>query len=72
MAPEADGICLIADLELPGIVTRALRGPTPRRALYAIAPEQSAHPHAGALTDELQASFSRRRSATRRASRPGR
>jgi DNA-binding transcriptional LysR family regulator len=63
---------LIADLELPGIVTRPLRGPTPRRALYAIAPEQGAHPHARALTDELKASFSPRRSATGRASRPGR
>jgi DNA-binding transcriptional LysR family regulator len=63
---------LIADLELPGIVTRPLRGPTARRALYAIAPEQGAHSYARALTDELKASFSPRRSATGRASRPGR
>lgn len=63
---------LLASLELPGIVTRPLRGIAPRRALYAIAPAEGAHPLARELTDELAAAISPRRSATRRASRPGR
>jgi DNA-binding transcriptional LysR family regulator len=59
---------LLADLDLPGIVTRPLRGIAPRRTLYAIAPAEGAHPQARALVDELRPS----RSAARRASRPGR
>jgi DNA-binding transcriptional LysR family regulator len=63
---------LLGSLELPGIVTVPLRGTAPRRALYAIAPVHGAHPQARALVDELVAAVSPRRSATRRASRPGR
>ena len=63
---------LLASLDLPGIVTRPLRGAAPHRALYAIAPAQGAHPLALELVDELAAALSPRRSATRRASRPGR
>jgi DNA-binding transcriptional LysR family regulator len=63
---------LLARLDLPGIVTRPLRGIAPRRALYAIAPAQGAHPLAGELVDELGAAISPRSSVTRRASRPGR
>jgi DNA-binding transcriptional LysR family regulator len=63
---------LLASLELPGIVTRPLRGIAPRRALYAIAPAEGAHPLARELTDELAAAISPRSAATRRASRPGR
>jgi DNA-binding transcriptional LysR family regulator len=63
---------LLASLELPGIVTRPLRGVAPRRSLYAIAPAQGAHPLAAALVDELAPALSPRRSATRTASRPGR
>lgn len=44
---------LAAGLELPGIVTRPLRGPAPRRALYAIAPSHGAHPRAGDLIEAL-------------------
>jgi DNA-binding transcriptional LysR family regulator len=63
---------LLASLDLPGIVTRPLRGNAPRRALYAVAPAQGAHPLAGELVDELAAALSPRSSATPRASRPGR
>jgi DNA-binding transcriptional LysR family regulator len=63
---------LLAGLDLPGIVTRPLRGIGPRRALYAIAPAQGAHPLAGELVGELGAALSPKRSATRRASRPDR
>jgi DNA-binding transcriptional LysR family regulator len=63
---------LLANLDLPGIVTRPLRGAAPRRALYASTPAQGAHPLARELVDELVAALSPRRSATRRASRPGR
>jgi DNA-binding transcriptional LysR family regulator len=63
---------LLASLELPGIITRPLRGIAPRRALYAIAPAEGAHPLARELTDELAAAISPRSAATRRASRPGR
>jgi DNA-binding transcriptional LysR family regulator len=63
---------LLASLDLPGIVTRPLRGIAPRRALYAIAPAQGAHPLAGELVGELAAALSPKRSATRRASRPDR
>jgi DNA-binding transcriptional LysR family regulator len=63
---------LLAGLDLPGIVTRPLRGIAPRRALYAIAPAQGAHPLAREFTDELAAALSPRSSANRRASRPGR
>jgi DNA-binding transcriptional LysR family regulator len=63
---------LLASLDLPGIVTRPLRGIAPRRALYAIAPAQGAHPLVRELVDELAAALSPRRSVTRRASRPGR
>jgi DNA-binding transcriptional LysR family regulator len=63
---------LLASLDLPGIVTRPLRGIAPRRALYAIAPAQGAHPLARELVDELAAAINPRSSATRRASRPGR
>jgi DNA-binding transcriptional LysR family regulator len=63
---------LLASLELPGIVTRPLRGIAPRRALYAIAPAEGAHPLARELTDELAAAISPGSATTRRASRPGR
>jgi DNA-binding transcriptional LysR family regulator len=63
---------LLASLDLPGVVTRPLRGVAPRRALYALAPERGAHPLAGALVDELAAALSPGRAAARRASRPGR
>jgi DNA-binding transcriptional LysR family regulator len=63
---------LLASLDLPGIVTRPLRGIAPRRALYAIAPAQGAHPLARELVDDLAAAINPRSSATRRASRPGR
>jgi DNA-binding transcriptional LysR family regulator len=61
---------LLASLELPGIVTRPLRGIAPRRWLYAIAPAQGAHPQARALVDALAAALTPR--ASRRASRPDR
>src|SRR5919198_1446183 len=54
---------LLADLELPGIVTRPLRGVAPRRALYAVAPAQGAHPLARGLIDELAVALSPRRAA---------
>jgi DNA-binding transcriptional LysR family regulator len=63
---------LLASLELPGIVTRPLRGIAPRRALYAIAPAEGAHRRARELIDELAVALSPRSAATRRASRPGR
>jgi DNA-binding transcriptional LysR family regulator len=44
---------LIAGLELPGIVTKPLHGPAPRRALYAIAPAEGAHPLTNELVEEL-------------------
>jgi DNA-binding transcriptional LysR family regulator len=50
---------LLADLDLPGIVTRPLRGVAPRRTLYAVAPAQGAHPLARALIDELAQSTAR-------------
>jgi DNA-binding transcriptional LysR family regulator len=46
---------LLAGLDLPGIVTRPLRGIAPRRRLYAVAPAEGAHPMARALVDELRA-----------------
>jgi DNA-binding transcriptional LysR family regulator len=52
---------LLAGLDLPGIVTRPLRGDAPRRALYATTPARGAQPLARALVDELS-----------RAARPGR
>ncbi|MEN3283740.1 MAG: hypothetical protein V7607_4880 [Solirubrobacteraceae bacterium] len=63
---------LLASLDLPGIVTRPLRGIAPRRALYALSPAQGAHPLAGELVGELAAALSPGRSPTRTASRPGR
>jgi DNA-binding transcriptional LysR family regulator len=63
---------LLASLDLPGIVTRPLRGVVPRRALYAVAPAQGAHALAGELVGELAAALSPGRSPTRTASRPDR
>src|SRR5919197_3272255 len=64
---------LLADLELPGIVTRPLRGVALRRALYAVEPAQGAHPLARGLIDELAVALSPRRAAPRRGTRcPGR
>jgi DNA-binding transcriptional LysR family regulator len=63
---------LLASLDLPGIVMRPLRGVAPRRALYAVAPVQGAHPLARELVSELAAALSPGRSPTRMASRPGR
>jgi DNA-binding transcriptional LysR family regulator len=63
---------LLAGLELPGIVTRPLRGGAPRRTLYAVAPAHGAHPLARTLTDELAAALTRLGVRSRLASRPGR
>jgi DNA-binding transcriptional LysR family regulator len=63
---------LLASLDLPGIVTRPLRGVAPRRALYALAPAQGAHPLARELVGELAAALSPGRSPRRTASRPDR
>jgi DNA-binding transcriptional LysR family regulator len=63
---------LLASLDLPGIVTRPLRSVVPRRALYAVAPAQGAHPLARELVGELAAALSPGRSRSRTASRPDR
>ena len=63
---------LLAGLELPGIVTRPLQGGGPRRALYAVAPAQGAHPLAGPLVKELVDALTQLGVRPRRASRPGR
>jgi DNA-binding transcriptional LysR family regulator len=46
---------LLQRVQLPGIALPALRGPAPRRALYAVLPAEGAHPLARALVDELTA-----------------
>jgi DNA-binding transcriptional LysR family regulator len=63
---------LLAGLDLPGIVTRPLRGGGPRRALYAAAPAQGAHPLVGPFVEELVDALTRLGVLPRRASRPGR
>lgn len=45
---------LLAGIELPGILTPALRGPAPRRALYALLPGEGVHPLAGAFVRALR------------------
>ena len=45
---------LSAAMGLSGIVTPKLRGPAPRRSIYALVPESGAHPQAALLVDALR------------------
>jgi DNA-binding transcriptional LysR family regulator len=45
----------LASIELPGIVTRPLRGKAPRQATYALLPDKGVHPLAEAFVRELRA-----------------
>jgi DNA-binding transcriptional LysR family regulator len=45
----------LAGIQLPGIVTRPLRGKAPRQAIYAVLPDKGAHSLADALVRELAA-----------------
>lgn len=45
---------LSASMGLPGVATPKLRGPAPRRSIYALLPESGAHPRAAQLVDALR------------------
>ena len=46
---------LSTTMGLAGVVTPTLRGPAPRRSIYALLPASGAHPQAALVVDALRA-----------------